>query len=112
MSVEEYEKIWLESARRSSILDEYEDFILHLLIKHRDVTILIRDGSLMEGTSTDIFIVKNEVTHISPADDYILEVITRNTVLNLIDKRGYSSKARYIKAQELFSTDEVFLTGT
>ena len=30
MSVKEYEKIRLESAKRSSI-DKYEDFILHLL---------------------------------------------------------------------------------
>jgi len=77
-----------------------------------DEAILIREGNLMEGTSTNIFLVKDGVVLTPPADDYILEGITRNTVLNLIEERGYSSKVRYIKAQELFSADEVFLTGT
>ena len=38
MSLDEYEKLKLESAKRSSILDDYEDFILHLLNKHADYT--------------------------------------------------------------------------
>ena len=38
MSLDEYEKTKLESAKRSGILDDYEDFILHLLNKHADYT--------------------------------------------------------------------------
>ncbi len=77
-----------------------------------DEAILIRNGNLMEGTSTNIFIVKDDIIHTPPADNFILEGITRNTVLNLIKKRNYDFKIRNIKAQELFSADEVFLTGT
>ncbi len=77
-----------------------------------DEAVFIREGKLMEGASTNIFIVKKGRIHTPPADNLILEGITRNTVLQLIDNLNFPVEERYIKAQELFTADEAFLTGT
>src|SRR5699024_3856378 len=45
--------------------------------------ILHRDGIVTEGSSTNLFIVKDGELFTHPANNYILNGITRNTVIDL-----------------------------
>ena len=74
--------------------------------------ILIRDGVVTEGSSTNIFAVLNGslVTH--RADQDILGGITRKVVLELAGDLGLHVEERAFGVEELYRADEVFLTST
>ncbi len=66
----------------------------------------------MEGSSSNIFLIKEGLISTPPANNLILEGITRNVVIDLIKQENIPLRERSIKAQELFTADELFLTGT
>lgn len=74
--------------------------------------ILLRDGVVTEGTSTNIFAVLNDslVTH--RADQDILGGITRKVVLELAANLRLEIEERAFGVEELHGADEVFLTST
>lgn len=74
--------------------------------------LLIREGRLMEGATTNVFLVKDGIFHTPLADNLILHGITRRVVLEMLEERGRSVEERIIKAQELYQADEVFLSST
>lgn len=74
--------------------------------------IQIRDGFITEGTSSNLFIVKNQRILTPPATNYILNGITRQLVIAEAANLGYHVLEKSISVAELFAADEVFLTGT
>ncbi|WP_332238561.1 D-amino-acid transaminase [Sporolactobacillus sp. KGMB 08714] len=74
--------------------------------------ILHRGNTVTEGSSCNVFIVKEGrlVTH--PADHFILNGITRLFVLGLAKKLSIPVEERLFSTEELFSADEVFITST
>lgn len=71
-----------------------------------------RDGFLLEGMHSNLFMVKNN-TLITPINDKrILTGITRNLVLTISESKGIKTEIRDIKKEEIFVSDEVFLTST
>lgn len=70
------------------------------------------DSSVLEGTSSNIFIVKDEVIITPPINKEILEGVTRNVVLKIACQRGFNIEERRIAREELYISDEIFLTGT
>lgn len=74
--------------------------------------IQIRDGFMTEGSSSNVFIVKNGVLLTPPATNYILNGITRRVVLEEAPKLDIKAQEKSIPVVELFEADEVFLTGT
>lgn len=75
--------------------------------------ILVRDGSLVtEGSLSNVFIVKDKRLFTHPANNLILEGITRNHVIQLAKKNGYTVIEDQFTLLELENADEVFLTGT
>lgn len=74
--------------------------------------IFIRDGRVTEGATTNIFLLQGETFSTPLADGLILEGITRSVAMDIIKEMGYPVQERIIKAQELFTADEIFLTGT
>lgn len=75
-------------------------------------SLFIRDGNVMEGASNNVFIVKDGTIVTPPANDLILEGITRNVVIDLIENLDLKLKIRDIFVNELWDADEVFLTGS
>jgi branched-chain amino acid aminotransferase len=69
------------------------------------------DGFVAEGTSANIFFVKDGKLH-TPTTDSFLSGITRQTVISLAKARGIEVIERQIKPEELSSFSECFLTGT
>jgi branched-chain amino acid aminotransferase len=68
-------------------------------------------GRVAECTSGNIFFVKGTELH-SPTPDCFLDGITRRTVMELAEKRGYSCIDRVIMPEELKDFDECFMVGT
>ena len=75
-------------------------------------TILIRDGYVTEGTSTNVFIIKDNVIHTHPVNNKILNGITRMKVISLLKKENIKYVEKPSTKEELFNADEVFITST
>jgi len=69
-------------------------------------------GFVTEGTGDNIFSVKNTTLRTPPTFDGALEGITRNTVIDIASKLGYTCEKKTLTRHDLYNSDECFLTGT
>ncbi len=69
-----------------------------------------KDGYVQEGTTTNLFIVKNG-TLITPPETDVLQGVTRMVVLSLAEG-NYPIEVRPVSVDELKSADEVFITSS
>ncbi len=76
-----------------------------------DALMLDYRGRIAEATGANIFLIQDGVLH-TPTPDCFLDGITRRTVIELAEARGYQVVERAILPEELAKTQEVFLTGT
>lgn len=74
--------------------------------------IFIRNGKVTEATHCNVFFVKNEVIYTHPANNHILNGITRIIVLQLCESLGLQFKEEAITEEAIYKMDEAFLTGT
>jgi branched-chain amino acid aminotransferase len=69
-------------------------------------------GHVAECTGDNLFLVRNGEIHTPPSSEGILEGITRNLVMELARKRGYTVLEKTIVRHDLYIADECFGTGT
>lgn len=69
-------------------------------------------GYVAEGTGENIFVVKHGVVRTPPTSGAILAGITRDTVIQLLREHGVVVREEPVARDELYTADEVFLTGT
>lgn len=69
-------------------------------------------GYVAEGSGENIFIVKHGVVRTPPTSAAILAGITRDTAIQLLREQGIEVKEEAIARDELYTAEEVFLTGT
>ncbi|MBX3154875.1 MAG: branched-chain amino acid transaminase [Deltaproteobacteria bacterium] len=69
-------------------------------------------GYVAEGTGENIFVVKNNVVRTPPTSAAILAGITRDTAMTLLREHGFEVREDPIARDELYTAEEVFLTGT
>jgi branched-chain amino acid aminotransferase len=69
-------------------------------------------GYVAEASGDNVFAVKNGVVRTPPAWCGALCGITRNTVLDLARERGLEAREDVLTRYDLYTADEVFLTGT
>jgi len=74
--------------------------------------VFCRGDIITEGSSSNIFIVKDEKIFTCPLKENILGGITRSVVMDIIEAEGLEVHEREFTRQELLDADEVFLTGT
>jgi D-alanine transaminase len=74
--------------------------------------ILVRDGIITEGSSTNIFLVKNQTLLTHPANHLILHGITRRITLELAAELQIPVKQEPQLKEALLEADEVFMTST
>lgn len=74
--------------------------------------ILNRDGMITEGSHTNVSIIKDGILITHPANNLILNGITRQLVLMLCEELSIPYEERPFTPGELMSADEVFLSGT
>ena len=73
---------------------------------------LVRDGLLTEGASTNIFCVVDGSLRTHPLGDHILGGITRAVVLELAAEAGVGVIEEAVPEADLSAVDEIFATGT
>jgi len=69
-------------------------------------------GFVAEGTGDNVFIVKGGVVYTPPRTAGILPGITRGCVIQLCRELGIPVVERDLTVVELYTADEVFVTGT
>lgn len=74
--------------------------------------LLHRDGAVTEGSSSNLFGIKNGVIYTHPATNLILNGITRRVVLGLCQDLGIQLEEQSFTFEEAFEMDELFLTST
>ena len=75
-------------------------------------TILLRDGLLIEGSASNIFVVKDGVILAPPPSHLMLTGITYDLILELAQQHGMPLQVCEIDAQQLRTADEVWLTSS
>jgi branched-chain amino acid aminotransferase len=73
---------------------------------------LNEQGYVAECTGDNVFIVKRGQVFTPPIAAGALDGITRQAVIELIDKLGLSCSEKMMTRHDLFTADECFLTGT
>ncbi|SET40234.1 branched-chain amino acid aminotransferase [Oceanicella actignis] len=68
-------------------------------------------GFVAEATGANIFFVKDGKVH-TPTPDCFLNGITRQTVIELLGRRGVEVVERHIRPEELDDFEQCWLTGT
>jgi D-alanine transaminase len=74
--------------------------------------ILHRGETVTEGSHSNISIIKDGVIKTHPADNHILNGITRQKVLEICEKEQIAFEERAYTLEELNAADEVFSSGT
>ncbi|OIJ20288.1 D-amino-acid transaminase [Anaerobacillus alkalidiazotrophicus] len=74
--------------------------------------VMHRNGNITEGSSSNIFIVKNRTLYTHPASNLILNGITRQLVIQLARKNNIQVIEEAISLQQLKGADEAFITST
>jgi len=69
-------------------------------------------GYVAEGSADNIFIVRGNTFLTPPAYVGALEGITRSAVIDIAEKLGYKVKEEPFTRDDVYTADEVFLTGT
>lgn len=75
-------------------------------------SILIRDGLLTEGSSTNPFLVKDGEILTPPKSNQVLPGVTRDLVLELVRREGIPCAERDIAAGELKTADEIWISSS
>ena len=69
-------------------------------------------GCLSEGSSENLFVVRNGTIFTTPLSASILQGITRDTIITLAEHLGYEVREQCMPREILYVADEVFFTGT
>jgi branched-chain amino acid aminotransferase len=88
-------------AKTEAVNNGYEEAVM---LNHR--------GEVAEATGDNIFIVKNGTIKTPPPSAVILEGCTRNCVISLARKAKYELREETLARFDLYTADELFLTGT
>ena len=77
-----------------------------------DAIFVAETGEVREGTSSNLFIIKDQglITH--PLTPRILPGITRMIILDICGAAGLSVEEAYFDKVALYAADEVFMSGT
>lgn len=94
----------------------YLNSILALIeAKHHgahDAILLNERGEVTEGTTNNIWIVKNKIIYTAPVNLGILKGITRDIVLSLCHELKIIVQEVAFYKEDLFTADEVFMTSS
>lgn len=71
-----------------------------------------RGNIVTEGSSTNIWMIKNQIIYSHPVSNLILNGITRQLVIELAHELGFKVMEKEYTVEELLNADEVFLTST
>lgn len=95
------------------------NYLNHILAKTEanhagaaEAVLLNQQGHVCEGSSDNLFMVKNRTLYTPPVSDGALDGITRGCVLTLAQQLDIRCQVSSLAPYDLYSADECFLTGT
>jgi D-alanine transaminase len=74
--------------------------------------IFVRDGFVIEGATSNIFIVKDGQLRTPERNHFVLSGVTQQQVINLAQEHGQEVQFDRITLNGLYEADEVFIVGT
>ena len=74
--------------------------------------VMFRNGFLTEGSSSNVFVVKNGVLLATPKDNLVLPGITYDVVVELARANGIPLEVRQISEAEVLAADEIWVTSS
>ncbi|SFE21974.1 D-alanine transaminase [Lentibacillus persicus] len=74
--------------------------------------ILHRGNTVTEASASNVFIVKDGELYTHPADNYILNGITRRKIIQLSGELGIKVNEQTYTVDDLLNADEVFISAT
>ncbi|TSB44704.1 D-amino-acid transaminase [Alkalicoccobacillus porphyridii] len=74
--------------------------------------IMHRDGTVTEGSSSNLFLVNDGILYTHPATNLILNGITRQVVIQLAHEAGIKVVEEAFPKEVLIHTEEAFITST
>ncbi len=77
-----------------------------------EAILLNEDGKVAEGSGENIFIVRDGELITPPLSDGVLPGITRDSVIKVARDAGYTVREMSLVRTELYTADEVFMTGS
>ena len=83
----------------------------HAVQKGVDDSLLVQDGFINEGSSSNAFIIKDEKIITPSLSNDILGGITRSSVIKFCQKNNIEIKEQKINIDDLIDAQEVFLTS-
>jgi len=83
-----------------------------LKASYDEAIMLNMDGMVAEASAENIFRVKDGIVSTPPASAGVLRGITRDTIIRICNHSGIEFRRVDISREELYTSDELFLTGT
>ena len=75
-------------------------------------TIFFKGKKITEAAHSNVWIIKNDKIITHPANREILKGVTRTVLINIIKKQGLKLIEKEFSLNELFKSDEVFITSS
>jgi len=77
-----------------------------------EAIMLNSQGKISEGSAENIFIVKDDIIQTPPLSAGLLDGITRDSVIQIIEENSGFVIERDLERDDLYTADEIFMTGT
>lgn len=77
-----------------------------------DEGIIINNGSVLEGTSSNIFMIRHNVIITPPKSNQLLSGITRDSILSLAEVHHLPYRETKISERDLLKADELWITSS
>ncbi len=77
-----------------------------------EALLLTDDGYVGDGSGENIFVVKDSVLYTPDLSASILPGITRHSIVTIARDLGYEIREKALIRTDLYSADELFMTGT
>lgn len=102
---------FLPNAKTLNMLPSYMAYTRAQKNGHYDALLIDDDNTILEGTRTNFFAIKDS-TLLTPPTEMILDGVTRQAVILIAQKNGFTVKEEKFSLSRLPEFDGAFLTST
>lgn len=80
--------------------------------QHTHEAILVRDGKALEGSSSNVFAVRDGCVYTAPKNNLVLPGITRDVVIDCVRTCHIALQEVAVTIEDLITADEIWLTSS
>jgi branched-chain amino acid aminotransferase len=77
-----------------------------------DILLVDEQGCVAEGPTTNVFLVEDDGSVCTPAEEKVLLGVTRSSIIEIAKNEGLAVRESRVRPEQLLAAAEVFLTGT